>query len=56
MEEFFHTFPMVLVPLVLWTVWKVVQIENRLLGEIKEDVAELKTDVKWLVHFHDKDK
>ena len=56
MEEFLHTFPMVLVPVILWTVWKVIQIENKLLGEIKEDVAELKTDMKWLVHFHQRDE
>lgn len=43
---------MLLVPLVFWCVYKIIQIENKLLGSIKEDITELKTDMKWLVHFH----
>ena len=51
-EEFLSTFPMLLVPVIFWLVYKVNQLEAQQIGEIKEDVAEMKTDIKWLVAKH----
>jgi len=47
-EEFLSTFPMLFVPIIFWLVWKVNKLEAEQLGAIKEDVAEMKTDIKWL--------
>ena len=51
-EEFLSSFPMLLVPVIFWLVYKVNKLEAEQLGEIKEDVAEMKTDIKWLVAKH----
>ena len=51
-EEFLSTFPMLFVPIIFWLVWKVNKLEAEQLGAIKEDVAEMKTDIKWLVAKH----
>ena len=54
-EEFFTSFPLLLVPIIFWTAWKVIQLENKVLGDIKSDVTEMKTDIKWLVEKHRKE-
>lgn len=52
-NDFLTSFPALLTPIVFWTVWKVTQIENKLMSEIKNDLTEVKTDIKWLVSVHD---
>ena len=51
-EEILASFPMLFVPIIFWLVYKVNQLEAQQIGEIKEDVAEMKTDIKWLVAKH----
>ena len=50
LQDFFTSFPFLLTPVIFWTAWKVIQIENKVLGEIKSDVTEMRNDIKWLVH------
>ena len=52
LDELFTTFPFLIVPIVFWTAWKVIHLENKLLGDIRSDVTEMKTDIKWLVEKH----
>ena len=51
-EEFLSTFPALLIPIIFWLVYKVNQIEGKIISEIREDVSEMKTDIKWLVKEH----
>lgn len=52
LEDIFTSFPFLLVPIIFWTAYKVVQLENKMLGEMKSDLTEMKTDIKWLVEKH----
>ena len=51
-EDVFMTFPMLLVPVIFWTAYKVIQIENKLMARMNQDITEIKTDIKWLVEKH----
>ena len=49
MEQFLTMYPLALAPVVLWTVWRIHKLENEIMMRIREDIAEIKNDIKWLV-------
>ena len=55
-QEIFTAFPVLLAPVVFWLAYKIVHIENKLMGGVREDIAEMKTDIKWLVEKHRNEK
>lgn len=56
MEEFLTMYPLALAPIVIWCVWRIHKLENELLVRMREDIAEIKNDIKWLVKTHEEHK
>jgi nitrate/nitrite transporter NarK len=52
-ENLFITTLITVVGFIAWRVWT---IESNHLRHLNEDVKELKTDIKWLIEFHKKEK
>jgi len=50
--EVLNSAPALMFPIIVWLVFKVISIENKVLGKMESDITELKTDMKWLVNFH----
>ena len=44
--------PMLVFPITAWLVYRVHTLEVEVLQGIKTDIAEVKTDIKWLVETH----
>lgn len=44
--------PMTTAPIIVWLVYKVHTIETAMLTKLKEDMAEVKNDIKWLIEVH----
>jgi hypothetical protein len=44
--------PMLVFPITAWLVYRVHQLETQILSEIKSEITEVKTDIKWLVEAH----
>lgn len=53
-EEIIANAPMLVFPVTAWLVYRVHQLETQILQEIKTDIAEVKTDIRWLVETHKK--
>ena len=49
MDVFLQTYPIALVPIVLWCVWRIHRMETELMSRIRSDIAEIKNDIKWLI-------
>jgi hypothetical protein len=46
--------PMLVFPITAWLVYRVHTLETQILSEIKSDITEVKTDIRWLVETHKK--
>lgn len=46
--------PVLVFPVTAWLVYRVHQLETQILQEIKTDITEVKTDIRWLVETHKK--
>jgi hypothetical protein len=44
--------PLLVFPVTAWLVYRVHQLETQILQEIKSDITEVKTDIRWLVDAH----
>ena len=53
MQEFLTMYPLALAPVVIWCVWRIHALESNHISKMREDIAEIKNDIKWLVKAHE---
>jgi len=53
MTEFLQMYPLAMVPVLIWCVWRIHTLENGHISRVREDIAEIKNDIKWLIKAHE---